>query len=81
MKLERRQFLAIFGGLLAELATSRSPAVYQNGRVYINRRLGLACSGPDGWSFVRLAEMGEIQKGQLLAVDDPAENTSILKSM
>ncbi len=81
MKLERRQFLAIFGGLLAELATSRSPAVYQNGKVYINRRLGLACSAPDGWSFVQLAEMGEIQKGQLLAVDDPEENASILKSI
>ncbi len=81
MKLQRRQFLAIFGGVLAELAISRSPAVYQHGKVYINRRLGLACSGPEGWNFVQIAEMGEIQQGQLLAVNSSEENATILKSI
>jgi hypothetical protein len=73
--------LAIFGGLLAKLALRPSPAVYQQDDLYINRRLGLAFSRPAEWNFVRLSEMGEMQQGQILAVDDPEQNQAILSSL
>lgn len=81
MESGRREFFAIFGGLLAELALRPSPAVYQQGALYINRRLGLAFSKPAGWDFVGISQMGEMQQGQLLAVDDPGQNQAILSTL
>ena len=81
MEIGRREFLAKFGGLLAQLALRPSPAIYQQDDLYINRRLGLAFSRPAGWNFVRLSDMGEMQQGQLLAVDDPEQNQAILRAL
>ena len=79
MEVGRRQFMEVCGCILAKLATQPSPAVYQQDDVYINRRLGVAFSRPAGWNFVRVDEMGEVQQGQLLAIDDPIEKSGVLR--
>lgn len=81
MGIGRREFLAAFGTLLARLAIDSSPAAARHDDQYLNRRLGIAFHCPPGWDFVRLDDMGEIQKGQLLATDDAEQNKEILGSL
>lgn len=70
MGIGRREFLGLFGGLLAKLARVSSPAAACVGEVYLNRRLGIAFSCPPGWKFVSVADMGALREGQLLALDE-----------
>ena len=81
MRIGRREFLAVFGGLLSRLALQTSPAIYRENDLYLNRRLGIAFTRPAGWEFVQLADMGEIQQGQQLAIDDPSLSATILGSL
>lgn len=80
MDLRRRDFLAIFGGILAELATKPGPGATVFENHYINRRLGIAFVQPPEWKFLRLEEMGRMKQGTLLAVDDPKHNADVLDS-
>jgi hypothetical protein len=66
MDLQRREFLHLFGELLAGLALAPSPAVFCRDDLYLNRRLGVAFTRPPGWEYMRVAQMGEMQKGQIL---------------
>lgn len=66
---------------LGQLAERVSPAVYQQGDLYLNRRLGLAFTAPAGWRFVNVAEMGDVQAGQFLDVRSHEENAALLASM
>lgn len=68
MEYPRREFLRQFGGLLATLAVAPSSAVHCRDELYLNRRLGFAFEPPLGWTFVQVADMGEMQAGQLLDV-------------
>jgi len=71
MGIGRREFLQIFGSLLATLATRTSDAICLSDDVYVNRKLGIGFSKPSGWKFVDVKDMGTVKKGQLLDVDDP----------
>lgn len=66
MEYPRREFLRQFGSLLATLAVGPSSAVHCRDHVYLNRRLGFAFEPPPGWNFTQVADMGEMQAGQLL---------------
>ena len=81
MGIGRREFLTAFGTLLARIAISPSPAAARHENLYLNRRLGIAFHCPPGWDFVRLDEMGEVQKGQLLATEDIDHSKAILSSL
>ncbi len=81
MGIGRREFLAAFGTILARLAIAPSPAAASHDSLYLNRRLGVAFYCPRDWDFVHLDEMGEIQKGQLLATDEADQNKAILGSL
>lgn len=81
MGIGRREFLSAFGTILARLATAPSPAAARHDNLYLNRRLGVAFHCPPGWDFVRLDDMGEVQKGQLLATDDVGHSKAILGSL
>lgn len=77
----RREFLSAFGAILARLAMAPSPAAVSHEGLYLNRRLGIAFHCPSDWEFLRLDDMGEMQKGQLLAPDDVEQNKAILESL
>ncbi len=80
MEFPRRKFLHLFGGLLTTLAVGPSSAVHCRDQLYLNRRLGFAFQPPLGWTFTQIADMGEMQAGQLL--DVPANvNQWILENM
>lgn len=77
----RREFLGLFGGILARLALAENPCAVRQDRLYLNRRLNMAFTCPLGWNFVHLNEMGRMQKGQLLAFDDPSLERFVLDSL
>lgn len=81
MGIGRREFLAAFGTVLTQLAIKPSPAAACHDNLYLNRRLGIAFHCPADWEFVRLEDMGEVQKGQLLDVDDVGQSQAILESL
>ncbi len=81
MGIGRREFLAAFGTILARLAIARSPAAVCEENLYLNRRFGIALRCPPAWDFIRLEGIGEVQQGQLLAVDDVEQNKAILGSV
>jgi len=81
MGIGRREFLATFGTLLTQLAITPSPAAACHDDLYLNRRLGIAFQCPADWEFIRVEEMGEVQKGQLLAMDDVGQSQAILESL
>jgi hypothetical protein len=80
MEYPRREFLRLFGGLLASLAVGPSPAVHRRDELYLNRRLGFTFQQPPDWTFVQVADMGEMQAGQLLEVPTDV-NQWIMESM
>ncbi len=81
MGIGRREFLTIFGTILAKLALASSSAAGRHDDLYLNRRLGIAFRCPEGWDFCQLESMGEIQNGQLLDVDSEESNAAILKAL
>lgn len=81
MGIGRREFLAAFGTLLAQLAITPSSAAARHDDLYLNRRLGVAFHCPPDFDFVRLEDMGEVQKGQLLTTDDINYSQAILESL
>lgn len=81
MGIGRREFLAMFGAMLAEVSLTRSQAVCLFDDAYVNRRLGIGFSKPTGWEFDSVKQMGTVKQGQLLDVGDPELSRSILDSI
>jgi hypothetical protein len=70
MGIGRREFLQLFGGTLAALTVNSSSAIAIRDDHYINRKLGIAFIKPHGWTFADVKQMGEVQAGQILDLDD-----------
>ena len=81
MGIGRRDFLAAFGILLTRLSTCPSPAAAVHEDVYLNRRLGISFPSPPDWEFIQLEQMGEVQKGQLLAINSAEDSESLLANL
>jgi hypothetical protein len=71
MGIGRRQFLLLFGASIGALAANPSSAIVILDDQYVNRKLGIAFRKPKGWTFADVKEMGEVQAGQILDLDDP----------
>ncbi|MEM9237008.1 MAG: hypothetical protein AAGB14_09525, partial [Verrucomicrobiota bacterium] len=52
------------------LVTEGSGAVAILDDLYVNRKLGIAFRKPAGWTFANAREMGEVQAGQILDLED-----------
>lgn len=61
------------------LAPGKAVAVYNN--LYLNRRLNIAFSKPNGWHYGDVKEMGRAKDGQILAMDDEGEAQFIRNSV
>ncbi len=80
MGIGRRDFLRLFAGTIATLATAPSSAVAIVDDQYINRKLGIAFRKPQGWTFADVKAMGEVKAGQILDLNDPDLARELLKS-
>lgn len=70
MGIGRRQFLQLFGATITGLTANPSRAIAIVNDQYVNRKLGIAFSKPQGWTFADVKEMGEVREGQILDLDD-----------
>lgn len=70
MGIGRREFMRLFGGTLASITADPSSAVAILDDLYVNRKLGIAFRKPFGWSFADVMEMGRVQAGQILDLED-----------
>lgn len=80
MGIGRREFLQIFGSLLATVSAAPSASVCLFDDVYLNRRFGIGFTKPLDWEFIDVREMGTMRSGQLLDVDNPRLSDSIMAS-
>ncbi len=69
MGIGRRQFMKLMGVALAGLTIDPLQAVAINSNYYVNKKLGLILSKPDGWNFVSVMDFGKLQADQVLAAD------------
>jgi hypothetical protein len=69
MGIGRRQFMKLMGVALAGLTIDPLQAVAINSNYYVNKKLGLILSKPDGWNFVSVMDFGKLQADQVLADD------------
>ncbi len=81
MGIGRREFLRLFGGALAAIATPGSAAVALFDDLYVNRKLGMAFRKPKGWYFGSVRDMGRIKDGQLLDLDDKELEKELLEAI
>lgn len=77
MGIGRRQFLKLFGAVIATAVSNPLQAVIVSDDFYINRALGLAYKKPNGWHFLSLEAFADIKEKQQLL---DRETTDKLKS-
>ena len=77
MGIGRREFLKLFGAVIATAVSNPLQAVIVNDDLYINRALGLAYKKPNGWHFLSLEAFADIKEKQQLL---DSETTDKLKS-
>jgi hypothetical protein len=80
MGIGRREFLRVFGPLLATIATKPSTSACLLDDTYVNRQLGIGFTKPHGWSFADAEEMAAVKTGQLLEIDDAEYAASLIES-
>jgi hypothetical protein len=77
MGIGRREFLKLFGAVIATAASTPLQAIIVSNDLYINRALGLAYKKPSGWHFLSLEVFADIKEKQQLL---ESETTEKLKS-
>lgn len=66
MGIGRRQFLKLFGSVIASASTSPLQAIIVDGDLYINRALGLAFRKPPGWHYFSIESFENVRSDQIL---------------
>jgi hypothetical protein len=71
MSFERRNFLSLLGLSASAAALRPFGAVWVDDDLYVNRRLGLRLSKPNGWCFLSLRQINtSINEQQLVCTDE-----------
>ncbi|MEP7703943.1 hypothetical protein [Paraglaciecola sp. 25GB23A] len=73
MGIGRREFLKLFGAVIATAASTPLQAIIVSNDLYINRALGLAYKKPSGWHFLSLEAFADIKVKQQLLDSDTTE--------
>ena len=81
MGIGRREFLGLFGSVIAASITGQSKAIALVDDYYVNRRLGIAFQKPPGWVFADVKQMGDMKSGQILDLDDLERSREIVDAV